>query len=485
VPRPGDSSRNARRGSPDPAESSDRRSPAFAPGNAREAAYLALEIFREQTIRIADAWERAQTTAALSAVDRSLSRELAFGVVRRELTLDVLLRKLVSRPLEDIEPPLKTILQLGLYQLAFTEQIPQHAAVHETVELAKRVGRLRWSGFVNGILRSATRLITEEFTETPSDRALPVSHCDQRLRFRCLAKPVFHDPARDFAGYFRDAYGYPAWLAARWAQRFSPDQLLRLGHWQRNPPLLFLRVNLWKNSRNELLQQFLATGLDVATEALPEALRVISGGRVEQWPGYDAGLFSVQDLSAMQAARRLALTPGSLVLDLCAAPGGKSCHLAELMQNQGDVIAVDVAPQRLERIVHNASRLGLTAVQAVLCAEDGHDLPRGPFDFVLADVPCSNTGVIGRRLEVPKYLTLSDIQELSRLQLELLHRAADRVRPGGRVLYSTCSIEAEEDEQIVRKFLGQRPTFRLIEEELLLPGSPADGGYQALLERHE
>jgi 16S rRNA (cytosine967-C5)-methyltransferase len=247
---------------------------------------------------------------------------------------------------------------------------------------------------------------------------------------------------------------------------------------------VFVRVNLLRTSRDELQQQFQANGLDVVAESLPEALRVSSGGRVEEWPGYADGLFSVQDLSAMRAARRLMPPSGSRVLDLCAAPGGKSCHLAELMQNTGEVLAVDVAPHRLERIVENVRRLGLSSVHALLVREDGSDLPRGPFDFILADVPCSNTGVLGRRPEVVWELSPESISELTLIQSHLLRRAAERLNPGGQLLYSTCSIEREENEQLVQQFLAEHPQFSLQEEELLLPGQPADGGYQALLARH-
>ncbi len=457
--------------------------PTLAIGNARTAAFQTLMTFREQNARLIDVWKRVLGSAVLSPLERGLSRELAFGVFRREITLNVLLQKLVKRPVAEIEPPLVAILQLGLYQLLFSDQIPPHAAVHETVELAKQSGRLRWAGFVNGVLRAASRLRTEEFTDSASARALPVAELDHRLRFRLLSEPVFPDPAVDFPGYFWRAYGFPEWMAQRWAARWTPDVLHRLGHWQRGAPALFVRVNLLRTSRAELLQQFQSAGLQAVEVELPEALCVTSGGRIETWPGYDAGLFSVQDLSAMHAARRLAPTPGSRVLDLCAAPGGKTCHLAEQMGDTGEVLAVDVSQPRVERIVENARRLGLKSVHALLAAEDGHDLPRGPFDFILADVPCSNTGVIGRRPEVVQHLELDAILERARLQVELLHRAADRLKPGGRLLYSTCSIEAEEDEQVIADFLQHRPEYRLIETELLLPGSPADGGYQALLER--
>ncbi len=445
--------------------------------SARDAAFHALQIIGERQRRVADVLAGVLYTATLSDLDRGLARELTFGVVRREMPLNRMLEHLLKRPLKEIEPPLVTILQLGLYQIVYADQIPAHAAVHETVELAKHVGRLRWGGFVNGVLRSATRLCREEFTTAPASQAVPISDG----RFRLLAEPVFPNPLQDRTGYFSWAYNYPAWIAERWSSRWSLETLQQIGDWQRSAPPIFVRVNLLKTTRDALQRQFEASGLNVVSEPLPESLRVISGGRVEEWPGYAEGLFSVQDLSAMHAARRLNPSPGENVLDLCAAPGGKSCHLAELMQNQGDVVAVDVEPFRLDKIVENSRRLELPAVQAVLVQEDGRDLPRGPFDAVLADVPCSNTGVLGRRPEVLWQLTPESIAELTVLQARLLRQGADRLKPGGRLLYSTCSIESEENEQIVDAFLHERPDFVLQESELLLPGGPADGGYQALL----
>lgn len=463
----------------EPASPLEFSGPLLTASSSREAAFRALEVISERRRRVGDVLLQVLQSATLSPADRGLARELTFGVVRRETPLNVLLEHLLKRPVSEIEPPLAMILRLGLYQIIYADQIPAHAAVHETVELAKRAGRLRWAGFVNGVLRSATRLCTEEFVTAPSESAIPVSG----RRFRRLTESVFPDPRADFAGYFWRAYSYPEWLGRRWAQRWTPETLQRIGDWQRTPPPVFVRVNLLKTSRDELQQQFQASGLDVVAESLPEALRVLSGGRVEEWPGYADGLFSVQDLSAMRAARRLMPSPGNRVLDLCAAPGGKSCHLAELMQDSGEVLAVDVAPNRLERIVENVRRLGLSSVHALLVREDGGDLPRGPFDFILADVPCSNTGVLGRRPEVVWDLSPESITELTLIQSHLLRRAAERLKPGGGLLYSTCSIEPEENEQLVQQFLAEHPQFLLREEELMLPGQPADGGYQALLVR--
>jgi 16S rRNA (cytosine967-C5)-methyltransferase len=204
---------------------------------------------------------------------------------------------------------------------------------------------------------------------------------------------------------------------------------------------------------------------------------------VRDLPGYAEGWFSVQDESAMLVASTVAPEAGMSVLDLCAAPGGKATHLAEIMGDRGRVLACDSDGERLHTVTTLADRLGLTTVktQAVNRALDG--APAGPFDAVLADVPCSNTGVLGRRPETRDRLRPGDLPELAALQERLLRVAADRVRPGGVVVYSTCSIEPEENGGVVRRVLGARTDLRLESEDEAVPGRPADGGYRARLRK--
>jgi 16S rRNA (cytosine967-C5)-methyltransferase len=208
-----------------------------------------------------------------------------------------------------------------------------------------------------------------------------------------------------------------------------------------------------------------------------------SGASVLNLPGWNEGHFSVQDETAQHAALTLAPQPGETVLDLCAAPGTKTGHLAELMQNRGTIIATDVSEDRLEKVRDNARRLQLEIIQTVLIDRDGTNIPDGPFDAILIDAPCTNTGVLGKRIEARWRITPRDIDELSALQQRLLEQAADRVRPGGRIVYSTCSIEPEENENNVQNFLSSRPEFELRSERGFRPGDPSDGGYQALLVR--
>lgn len=453
--------------------------PILSVRNAREAAFVALEEFRNSGTWLSDVLDRLFRTAGVPPRDRGLATELACGVVRRYATLDAILSKLVARPLDQVEAPLLTVLRLGVYQVLLLDGVPPHASVHETVELTKRLGRMRWSGFVNGVLRGATRLATDQIATAPSARAIPLSEG----RFRQLQEDLFANPIRDAAHYFADAYSFPLWLGERWLKRMDPTELFRLGQWFNTPGKLLLRINTLRTTTEELTRELTKAGVAIESVEGLNALIVDGVSQVDRLPGYQQGWFAVQDLSAMQAALRLAPKPGQRVWDVCAAPGGKTCHLAELMNNSGQIIATDIRPERLRLIEENCQRLGTDIIEPRLIGEDGGNAPDGPFDAILVDVPCSNTGVLGKRPEARWRITPAGISELQSIQERLLNMALNRLASGGRVVYSTCSIEPEENNELVARVIAKRQDVELIEESLFLPGSPSDGGYQALM-RH-
>jgi 16S rRNA (cytosine967-C5)-methyltransferase len=216
----------------------------------------------------------------------------------------------------------------------------------------------------------------------------------------------------------------------------------------------------------------------------PQAIRLRDHAAIRELPGYGEGLWSVQDESAMRVATALMPREGSTILDLCAAPGGKTTHLAELMRDTGSIIACDIDEGRLATVRELAGRLGLSSIQTLLInPAHPETIPAGPFDAALVDVPCSNTGVLGRRPEVRWRLRPEDIGELARLQRRLLNAAIDRVKPGGTIVYSTCSIEAEENGDLVRMVMRDRKGLQLEAEERAIPGEPADGGYWARMRK--
>jgi 16S rRNA (cytosine967-C5)-methyltransferase len=456
--------------------------PRFA-GSGHDARSLALEILldcRAEDLFIQEVLDRRLGQTTLAPADRRLVTQLAYGVLRRRGTLDALLRPLVTRPRHQVEPWLWDTLRLGAFQLALLTHVPPHAAIYETVELAARYGRPNAKGFLNGVLRSLAALLTDERVPAPAADALPL----EAGQYRKLSRPVLPDPATDRVEFTAAGFALPAWLVARWLERYPWEECLRLGFWFSGPAPLWLRCNPLRTDRGTCLAAFRQAGIAAEPGDQPQAVRLTEPVPIRDLRGYEDGWFAVQDESAMRVAAALAPQPGQRVLDLCAAPGGKTTHLAELMRNEGQVIACDVEEKRLETVASLARRLGLTIIETRrLDPRSEAGLPDGPFDAALVDVPCSNTGVLGRRPEVRWRLKPDDLRHLVPLQTKLLLQAADRVRPGGAVVYSTCSIEPEENGGVVRTALRGLRDWQLDAEEEQVPGKPADGGYWARLRR--
>ncbi|MGE3314184.1 MAG: 16S rRNA (cytosine(967)-C(5))-methyltransferase RsmB [Planctomycetaceae bacterium] len=449
---------------------------------AREVVYHVLTEYQRSGAFVADTLAREADKASLSSEDRRLAMELVSGIVRRESTLDALIAPCTTRLRQNIEENLWTLLRIGAYQLVFTSSIPEYAAINETVEVPRRLGKGGWTGFLNGVLRSVGRSLTEESVDQPGPACVPLADG----RYRKLAEDRFADPVEEPAKYIAQAFSFPQWLVDRWSKRYSFEELCALGFWFNSPPTLTLRANSLRTTRDELLAKLKDAGVEASAghHALSVALK--QSARIDRLPGFEEGLFVVQDETAMQAAELLAPEPGQSTLDLCAAPGTKTTHLAELMRNEGTILAVDVDPDRLSRIHENAQRLGITMIKGKMAETDGSDLPKELFDAILIDVPCSNTGVLAKRPEARWRLTPNDLVELAELQSTLLWAALERLKPGGRLVYSTCSIEPEENAQLLRSVITDEPwrdELKLVEEREYRPGQPADGGYQALLIR--
>ena len=450
------------------------------PKTARQIAFDVLQQWRQTGKFAGPLLETAfSRTNNLLPADRGLSSELVYGVIRRQATLDAVLKPRLKRPPDQVEPPLWTLLQLGTYQLLFFSADSHHASVHETVELCRWLEKSRWTGFANGVLRSVQRDISDKPAGTAAADTIPIRP-DQ---FLSLASPLMPDPGSDPNRYIASAGSLPDWLVENWSSRYDFEELLRMAMWFNTPATTWLRANPLRTDGEQLVADLAAADIDATFDDSQQMVRLGSSTHVPSLPGFGDGHFTVQDPSAASAARLLAPVPGQQVLDLCAAPGTKSTHLAELMENRGRVVAADSHPGRLKLIAPAATRLGLSTIEAVLVDESGDNLPPGPFDAVLVDVPCSNTGVLGKRPEARWRLEPDEPERLSRLQWNLLERAAERVTPGGRLVYSTCSIEPIENEDLVANFLRQHPDFEQIDVRRHVPGCPADGGFQVLLTR--
>jgi 16S rRNA (cytosine967-C5)-methyltransferase len=421
--------------------------------------------------------ERLEATA-LEARDRGFATELVYGVQRRRLTLDTLLRPFITRPLHQVEPWIWEALRIGAYQLCLLTHIPVHAALNETVELAAEAGMPRGKGILNAVLRKLAELVASDTRTEPGPDALPLA----AGTYRRLTRPLLPDPAADPLGYVSAGFSLPPWLVQRWRQRFDFAELRRLGFWFAGPAPLWLRANPLRCTRDALLTKLQEAGIAAAAGESPQAVLLHEHYPIRDVPGFADGWFTVQDAASQRVGRALSPKPGARVLDLCAAPGGKTTHLAELMGNEGKIIACDLDEKRLRLASQTCRRLGVTIVEPTRIPE-GADPPGGLFDAILVDAPCSNTGVLGRRPEARWRLKPSDIGHLVQLQTKLLIQAAERVRPEGAIVYSTCSIEPEENQQVVANVREAFPDLDLEEESVQTPGAPADGGYWARLRR--
>jgi 16S rRNA (cytosine967-C5)-methyltransferase len=443
---------------------------------------LALDVLassRERKGFVGDLLDDAMTTSTLSAQDRRLFTQLVFGVARRPTTLDMLLMPFVQRPLNNVEPILLDILRLGAYQLVFLTQVPHHAAVHESVELAVYVDKPLAKGFINGVLRRVSEIVTEDFVKFPRSNAVPFDG----QRFRKLTQDIFPDPREMPDGYLVEAFSWPLWLAHRWLDRFGVEETFRLAQWFQSPPPTWLRVNQHRVEREDYRIHLASLNIDAEPGQHPASLQLMDAIPLRELPGYDDGDFAVQDHSSMLVASALAPQPGNRILDLCAAPGGKTTHLAEMMKNRGQIIACDIDAERLKSVTSLAARLGHTIIETHVVT-DGTDAPAGPFDAVLVDVPCSNTGVLGRRPEVRQRLQPREFEHLLRLQISLLKVAVDRVKPRGTIVYSTCSIEPDENQKVVSEVQKMIPGLKFEADHVAIPGQPSDGGYWARLRKN-
>lgn len=452
------------------------------------ARQVAADILHRTRFHSAFVGELLDAAPPLAPNDRRLVMQLVYGVLRRKGTLDTLLAPFMRTPFHAVQERVLDVLHLGAFQLAFLTHVPKHAAVHESVELAEHVGSPQAKGFLNGILRRVSELVTDEFTLRPGPNAIPFEPHQSPVsavvgRYRKLNQPILPDMERDPVAYLSAAHSWPRWLAERWFARFGLEECIRLGFWFNAAPPLWIRTNKLNTDRESYRLQLAAATIDSEPGEHPQSLRLPDPPAIRDLPGYSAGDFAVQDHSSMLVASALNPQPGMRVLDLCSAPGGKTTHLAELMDNRGSILACDIDQKRLDTVTTLCQRLGVKNVETVLLKENDEP-PAGPFDAVLVDAPCSNTGVLGRRPEVRWRIKPTEFEHLIRLQTKLLFQALERVKPRGVVVYSTCSIEPDENENVVKGVLRALKNVRLEAEQYAIPGRPSDGGYWARMRKH-
>ncbi|MBN2377083.1 MAG: 16S rRNA (cytosine(967)-C(5))-methyltransferase RsmB [Sedimentisphaerales bacterium] len=447
--------------------------PALQNRSARDIAVNCLLDFEKCQMLIQDSLDIAFKSTSLKDADKRLAAELAWGSCRRLITLDFLLTRHSNRPIAKIDPLVRQILRVGLYQLLFLERTPDFAVLSESVQQCKSARLLSAGGFVNAILRSVQSHIKGPVKFSPDEmtkrfsRSIIRTTNDAAIQFKTEILP---HPCKKSAKYFSVAFGYPRWLMERWLKYFSMDQLAEICSAGNTRPSLNLRANRLRCTVEQLQNRLNEAGL--TSEKIPHGVQLNAPAAPDHLPGFQQGWFSIQDSTAMTVAPTLAPQPGQRILDLCAAPGGKTTHLAELMDNRGQIVACDVNHQKLNLVRQNCDRLGISIVKTCL-PEQLQTISQqdNGFDAILIDTPCSNTAVLARRVEVRHRLNPIDIKNLRKIQMELLIKASTMLRPNGLLLYSTCSIDNAENELLVQDFLSENALFKLEEQSLTFPSA--------------
>lgn len=427
----------------------DARGRALVKQGARE---VALRVFLEwDASRLtADALlAKALESAALSPRDHDLVFELVRGVFRWRGRLDWQLAFLVHRPLDDLHPPILWILRLGLYQLEHLDRVPAHAAVATSVDLAKRYGHKGSASLVNAVLRAALAK---------------------------LASLVEPDAATDPAGHLAARTSHPRWILERWLARWGFAATLRLAARGTEHPTLTLRAAGDRASASDLLADLRDAGVRAEPGVVvPEAIRIPDGWHPRIRELLDAGLAVVQDEGAALVAIVARPHGGASILDVCAAPGGKAIHIAQLVP-ESFVVAADVSRERLRRLDATRRRTECWGLH-LLVADGRRPATRGGFSRVLVDAPCTNSGVFARRPDAKWRRTPEDLPRLVRLQSDLLDASRSQVGPGGLLVYSTCSLEPEENEGVIRGYLERHPSDSLVPAGDVLPAALCRGEF--------
>ncbi len=418
---------------------------------------------REIAVRVLREWATktipvdsllAEALPQLSGPDRGLCQELVLGVIRRLATLDWLIeQKTNGRQQQSLA---QTLLRLGLYQIFFLNRVPHHAAVNEMVNIARQHDLDRQSGFINAVLRNCLR--------------------EKEAWAKRLEELRKRQPAI--------GYSHPQWLVQRWQDRWIDYQTLL--EWNNQPAPIYARRNSLRAAAEGLEIQWKSEGVTFEPVEFPWLdpdlmYRIKVAGSPAGLPSFDEGKFYIQDPSTLVSIQELDPQSGENILDLCAAPGGKTTAIAQRMQDKGSLLATDIDDRRLGRLHENIARLGITCVQPKpLCGIDLNTA--GPFDRILVDAPCSNSGVMRRRIDVRWRLQARELPVLARRQLSLLKRVAKLLKPGGVLVYSTCSLEAEENEEVIGAFLKKHRNFRQNTTRTITPmHDGVDGAFVARL----
>lgn len=414
---------------------------------SRQAAVELLMDIEHKALLSSDAVYNLAKQHVLSPEDRRLAVRLIYGVLEQKLFLDYRLQQVSKTKLSKLDPTIHMILRVSLYQLLFMDRIPESAVVNEAVKMSKKKGQ-HLSGFVNGVLRN--------FQRSRDSLKLP-------------------ERAEDEINYLSITTSHPQWLVKRWISKFGSQFSEALMQANNLTPPLTARVNLLKSTPDTVRAKLERDGITSEISRFLDYALIIHSGQdlvIQEWPVFIEGELYVQDIASMMVTEVMDPQPGERILDMCAAPGSKTTHMAEKMNNLGTIIARDVSDKKLEKIRENASRLGISIIHpevgdGLILDVDAVDA----FDRVLLDAPCSGLGIIRRKPEIRFRRQPEDLTALVKLQTKLLENGSRYVKQGGVLVYSTCSVDPDENEGVVTAFLASNPQYKLVDT----PWSDGDG----------
>lgn len=374
--------------------------------------------------------------SVLSGKDRALATEIIYGTVKNRNRLDWIIDNLVKN-ISKLDIKVRVILRMALYQIVFLEKVPASAATNEAVKLSKKMFHQGVAGLVNGILRNYVR--------NPQQISWP-------------------KPEENPLEYLEIIYSHPAWMIKRWLKRYSFSAVEEMCRFNNEPAEMWVRTNTLRTSREDLEAQLEQEGCRTQRSwRAPEGLLLKDAPPLYRLKSFQDGLFTVQDESSMLAAHFLRPRPGQEVLDVCAGPGGKTTHLAQLMENSGSILACDVHEHRLKLIEENAQRLGIKTIKTHLQDATKMDKQGRSFELILVDAPCSGLGVLRRRPDSRWRKSEEDINTLAALQVNILENALNLLKTGGRLIYSTCTIEPEENYGVIEQVKRSNPAIRALD----------------------
>ena len=386
-------------------------------------------------------------------------RELVYGVLENKLTLDYYIDLLVKDGIESLRTPELTIMRMGIYQLGYMDSVPEYAAVNESVVLAKKYCKSK-AGLINGVLRE---------------------YLNKKIQLR------LPDRGEDEIRYLSIKYSYAPWIIELWLEHYSVnfvEELLKAGN--ETPPMT-VRLNWLRIMKDDLVKKLEDRGFETEDGVMCQNALNVKGSRLLESDMYKLGLFTPQDESSMLVAEKLNPKHGDLVMDVCAAPGGKTTAIAERMNNTGKIIASDIYRRKLDLIDKEAERLGITNIETRswdATRVDSSMVQKA--DKVLVDAPCSGLGVVRRKPERKYKEYTAEMELLPKKQLAILSASSKYVKPGGILLYSTCTVNPKENEKVIEAFLKKNLSFKKVERTLLLPSvNGTDGFFICVMKKND